>query len=194
MKSNWDSPGVAGQIETFWEDTGSDAVRKAVADWMGPQTGRFLDLGCGTARMSMFLKGPAYYVGLDGSEEMLQFAKTRTTAKSLHVGDLREGLPFPGASFVSALCMEVIRHLTSYDSVLEGLARVVKKRVYIVDVFNDGPESSFKEETIEGQTFPNNTWSLTEFSAAVKKHFPKWTTEVHTFSNGELGIKIEAPK
>jgi len=193
VKSQWDSPSIANIIENFWESTGSDVVRKMVAEWIGPQTGRFLDLGCGTARMSTFLKGPCYYVGLDGSEEMLQFAKARVPAKQLVLGDLREGLPFPDASFGTALCMEVIRHLTSYDSVLEGLARVVKKRIFIVDVFHDGPESGFGEERIETEVFPNNTWSLSQFLADTAKHFPGWAADVYTFSNGELGIKIEAP-
>ena len=190
MTSKWDAPGIAATIDDFWKNTGSDVVRQEVADWMGSQTGSFLDLGCGTARMAQFLKD-CQYVGVDASEEMLRIAKTRVPSEFLCLADLFEKLPFADDSFRAALCMEVVRHLDSYESALKELARVVWKQVFIVDVFMDG-ETSFGEERISGQVFPNNCWSLSQFLADVERYFSGWRTEVHGFRNGELGIRIEA--
>jgi len=88
--------------------------------------------------------------------------------------------------------MEVVRHLSDYQPALKELARLVTKRAYIVDVFQEGWDSHIDQQEILGQVFPNNCWSLSQFLADVNQHFPGWQTEVHGFSNGELGIRIEA--
>jgi len=192
MLSLWDKFGVADWVESFWDGSGIDAFRQEVADWIGPQTGRFLDLGCGTARMAPLLTG-CRYVGVDGSEEMLRIARTRVPIRALRLRDLNDNLPFKNASFDAALCMEVIRHLSSYEVVLKELARVVKSRVYIVDAFDGSWESHTGTTEAAGQTFPDNRWSLPQFLTDVEVHFPEWWVKIETFSNGATGIRIEAP-
>lgn len=192
-KSKWDAPWTALHIEALWEESGSDIHRKTVADLIGPLTGRFLDLGCGSARIAPFLEG-GQYIGVDASEEMLKIAETRVPPERLRFADFAvEKLPFRKGSFNTALCMEVIRHLSSYESVLLELARVVRKKIYIVDVFRNSQESGFGQEQVLDQIFPNNCWSLPQFLADVNKHFSGWDIEIHMLNNGELAIQIEAP-
>ncbi len=194
-KSEWDAPGIASYIEALWEESHSDIWREKVAEWMGPQTGKFLDLGCGTARIAQFLKG-GQYLGVDASKEMLKIAVTRqVTADQVQCVDITKKLPFNDASFNAALCMEVLRHLSSYEPVLQELARLVKKCVYIVDVFQEGTETVFSQDKLKDQLFPNNMWSLFQFLADVSDYFPGWKVDVGTLGNvAQWAIRIEAPK
>lgn len=190
MKSLWDTPGVASWIDSFWDGAGIEEFRQEVGDWVGLQEGRFLDLGCGTGRMARFFPD-VRYVGVDGSEEMLDLAKDRVPVKSLRLADVTEPLPLKSKTFSAALCMEVIRHLASYDTVLRELERLVNDRIYIVDAFDDGWESKFSTGEAGGETFPDNRWSLPQLLDDISQIFPSSSVDVHTFSNGSTGIHIE---
>jgi len=134
-ESKWDAPGVVAQIEGYWEDSGSDAIRREVAEWMGPLGANFLDLGCGTARMSQFIQQARYH-GVDGSAEMLAIAKRRVPEEYLRLGDA-SAVPFPDGYFDAALCMEVFRHLGDYRAALAELARVVIPVPFVGDVLQE---------------------------------------------------------
>ena len=58
--------------------------------------GRVLDVACGTGVLTRYLKGEV--TGLDGSEEMLKFARERVPGATFVKGDAFS-IPFPDSSF-----------------------------------------------------------------------------------------------
>lgn len=188
-KSKWDAPGIASYVEAQWGTPNEMALREEVADWVGYQRGRLLDIGCGSARIAPLLKG-CHYVGLDGSEELIKLARER--AEDVEVGDI-ERLPFPDRSIPSALCMQVLRHLPSYERTLAELARVVARRLFIVDILRAGATDSRGESTLLGVNFLNSVWALDGLLAALARHFPGWKVEKRIFHNLIVGLKVEAP-
>ena len=80
-----------------------------------------LDLGCGTATLTMMLKDacPAARVtGIDGDPTVLELARAKIAAAGLAV-ELRHGmaydLPFPDASFDRVVSSLVFHHLADTD-------------------------------------------------------------------------------
>lgn len=97
------------------------------------------DLGCGTGQLSEALAPHvARVIGVDGSPEMLQAARTRLEDRA-NV-DVREGaleaLPIETASLDVAICSLVLHHQPDPPRVLGEVARVLKPggRVLVVDM------------------------------------------------------------
>jgi ubiquinone/menaquinone biosynthesis C-methylase UbiE len=188
--SKWDKPGLAAHIESVWSSPDELELRQVVADWIGPNAGRLLDLGCGTARMAPLLKG-CRYIGLDGSAEMLKIARTRVSKGSLKLCDFTaEPLPFPDQVFDTAICMQVMRHLSSYQLVLRELARVVKGRVFFQDAFHHGTAHIYGTTEHAGITFHENAWSLRLFVTDVAAAFPGWRIESVVLAGMWAGVKV----
>ena len=139
-----------------WENARTVA-RRDVAFWRGlagRQSGRVLELGCGTGRLSLpLLKSGARLVGVDRSEPMLQrlHAKARRAGVSdgarLVRGDIRR-LPFrtrPGFGLVMAP-YGMLQSLTSerdLASPLGSVARVLRRDgVFGIDLVPDLPRWS----------------------------------------------------
>jgi len=187
--SKWDRPGMAELVDGIWQNQGEVALRQQVATWIGPRKGKFLDLGCGTATMAPFY--PTQYYGVDGSEEMLRIARTRAKKRPLKLCDFStESIPYPDGFFDWALCMQVIRHMVSYEHVLKELARTVKESVFIHDLFHDGPAHIYDKAEVGGVTFENNSWSLDLFIADAKRIFPGAIVKKQPFNYGYLGLEI----
>jgi SAM-dependent methyltransferase len=188
-KSKWDHPGMAELVEGIWQSTDEVELRRQVAEWMGPQKGKFLDLGCGTATMAAYF--PMGYYGVDGSQEMLRLARLRAKKRPLVLCDFGvETLPFADGFFDFALCMQVLRHMNSYDHVLRELARVVKGSVFIHDIFYEGTQHIFSTGDLGGETFLNNTWALSVFLADLTRYFPWREVRTHAFPWGSMGVEI----
>lgn len=82
---------------------------------------RVLDLGCGTATLSIMLKRAcleATVVGLDGDPQILSIAKQKTAAAGVEI-ELHEGMafapPFAPRSFDRVVSSLVFHHLTTED-------------------------------------------------------------------------------
>lgn len=188
--SKWDHPGMAELVEAIWQSADELELRRLVAEWVGPQEGKFLDLGCGTATMAPYFPKCRYF-GVDGSREMLRIAESRVKARSLMLCDFGvEALPFEDGFFDFALCMQVLRHMTSYTHVLTELARVVKGPVFIHDVFYQGTRHIYDKGALAGVTFENNTWSLPVFLADVEGYFPGRGVRTRNFIGPTLGVEI----
>ena len=87
---------------------------------------RLLDVGCGTGHHMARLAERGYTVaGVDGSDEMLQHARTINPGAAIERSDV-ESLPFPDASFDYVICIEVLRYLPSSARCLREMARVLK--------------------------------------------------------------------
>jgi SAM-dependent methyltransferase len=191
--SLWDKPGIAASVESAWDSPDELRLRQLVAEWIGPDAGRLLDLGCGTARMAPLLHAlqGCRYVGVDSSAEMLTLARARAGARNLRRCDFEtEALPFPAQSFDTALCMQVMRHLGSYEPVLRELARVVKSRVFFQDMFHHGAAHIHGSTEFGGVRFYENSWSLSLFVSDLVGMFPGWQIESVSLAGKWAGVKV----
>ncbi len=82
---------------------------------------RVLDIGCGTATLTILLKqacAEAEVTGLDGDAKVLDLARTKIKAAGLDIS-LKQGLaseaPFPPASFDRIVSSLVFHHLTTEE-------------------------------------------------------------------------------
>lgn len=98
------------------------AFKQRLVEQAGLQPGhRVLDLGCGTATLSIMLKRvcpEATVVGLDGDPEILSIARQKISAAGVEI-ELHEGMafapPFAPQSFDRVLSSLVFHHLTTED-------------------------------------------------------------------------------
>ncbi|NOH02613.1 MAG: methyltransferase domain-containing protein [Chloroflexi bacterium] len=95
---------------------------------------RVLDLGCGTATLTLMIKQAhtdAEVTGLDGDPKALEIARNKVAKSGLEI-DLDEGmafnLPYPDNSFERVFSGLLFHHLTREDKVrtLEEVYRVLK--------------------------------------------------------------------
>lgn len=196
MSTRWDKEGVAECIDKLWDRPDEEALRQKIAGWIGYQQGRMVDVGCGTARIATLFpaSGPSY-IGIDPSREMVALASEFGYCKSeeIQVGS-GDNLLFEDQSVPTVLCSQVFRHLTTYGPTLKEIARIAKRRVFLVDIFSAEPTETSKTE-ICGQEFVNTTWSLDDVLADISREFPGWSVEKKTFDVPFIvGLKLEAPK
>jgi len=104
------SPAIALAYDRHYEDTPLLDFDTELLKRELPAGGRLLDIGCGTGRHLVELgRHGLECVGMDLSEYMLELAAAKTEEIRLRPlllrADMREGLPFRGASFDHVLCM-----------------------------------------------------------------------------------------
>ena len=114
---------------------GEFAFKRQLVRQAGIEKGnRVLDLGCGTATLTLLLKKShpeAEVVGLDGDPKVLEIAKTKAVKTGLKIA-LDRGmafeLPYPDRSFDRVLSSLVFHHLTRDNKVrtLREVFRVLK--------------------------------------------------------------------
>jgi len=108
-----------------------------------PRGARVLDLGCGTATLTLLverLHPDAKVVGLDGDPKVLAIARRKAESAGSRIV-LEQGLcydlPYPDASFDRVLSSMVLHHLTREHKVatLRELARVLEPggELHVVD-------------------------------------------------------------
>lgn len=107
----------------------TEQLLEALASYDGKA---MLEVGVGTGRNAAVLFGKIkpWFVGLDLSKEMLELAKTRTSAFKQHVdlilGDA-EYLPFADFAFDAIICMSVMHYFPSQTEALMALLKALKK-------------------------------------------------------------------
>lgn len=191
-ESLWDKAGVAAYVEGFWANPNETGLRQAVADWLGKgDGGTLLDVGCGSARIAPMLRGYEYW-GVDGSEELLALARERVSPQgAVKTHDLAEPLPFEDDEFDVVISMNVLRHMDSYEAVVAEMARVAKRSVYIVDLFQSGTDDTYGKTEVAGQVFANNAWSLSRFLASAARLGRVETRDLAGMPWPVTGVKIE---
>lgn len=92
---------------------------------------RVLDLGCGTGPVLAELRRRGIdVIGVDCSEDMLAYARSRLHAaglpdEGLSIEDARD-LPFADASFDIVICLGVIAYVEDYEPIIDEIARLLK--------------------------------------------------------------------
>lgn len=106
----------------------SRARLRGLLDRYLPSAGgeRVLDVGCGTGYHVQRLHNRGFHVvGVDGSAEMLAYARAGNPDVEFHHADVRS-LPVPNESFDIAVCIEVLRYLPDPQPCLREIARVLR--------------------------------------------------------------------
>ncbi|BAU29400.1 methyltransferase family protein [Aneurinibacillus soli] len=104
MSDNWKA-----NSKEMWDTGSRQTIIPKLVEWISPDAGPVLDIGCGDGYGSSKLAALGYeVVGLDISEEMIQKAAEHTTPHlSFVCADARE-LPFEKHSFQAMMAINVL--------------------------------------------------------------------------------------
>jgi len=102
---------------------------------------RVLDVGCGGGLLAEKLAAMGCsVVGVDKSPATLDVAKEHSVSMGLNITYLEanaESLPFADDEFDVVFCCDVLEHVDSVDTVIKGIARVLKPDgVFFFDTIN----------------------------------------------------------
>lgn len=113
--------------ETHWWFVGKRKIVLSLLDKLyTPTTNlKIMDVGCGTGTMMNYLKKYGSVVGIDTSDEALNFCRQRGKRKVYKANINR--LPFNNSSFDLVTALDVIEHVEEDDQALQELFRVCKK-------------------------------------------------------------------
>lgn len=106
-------------------------VSPSAEKFVGGRTGKILDLGCGSGRNFVKVKG-LKWDAVDFSEKMVGFAKTKAKKLKMDIGIVKSDstkLPFEDDSFDSVLCFAVIHCIDTAakrKNTLKEIYRVLK--------------------------------------------------------------------
>lgn len=105
--------------------------KKTIYHLIEGKTGKVLDVGCGTGRLSIFLTKKGYNViGIDASEEMLRIARYKNKEVKFVKGDAMN-LPFPEKEFDYCSSFRTIMHTLDWKKSVGEMCRVTKNAVII---------------------------------------------------------------
>ena len=162
------------------ENKTRDLEAKSLREMVSGENLDILEIGCGTGKNTGFLQTAAKTViGADFSEEMLEIAKTKITAKNVDFRrmDLREKWSFSDDSFDLITCSLALEHIENLDFVFTEAARVLREngKFYFGELhpFKQYQGSKARFETGEGvfelECFVHNVSEY--FTAAQKNNF-----------------------
>ena len=92
---------------------------------------KILDIGCGTGREIDFFESLGEVIGIDKSQDALDFCKQRGLGTKTIQMDARE-LTFENATFDLILCLDVLEHIAHPGMALSEAYRVLKPGGYAV--------------------------------------------------------------
>ena len=112
---------------------------KALRHYPKLSTSKILDAGCGYGYISFELAKRGYKtIGLDSNPKKLSVGKSLFGSYSSNLNLLKGSiyhLPFKNNEFDICLCLEVLEHLKDASQALKELARVIKKRGFLIISF-----------------------------------------------------------
>jgi SAM-dependent methyltransferase len=115
--------------------------------WLQGQ--RVLDLGCGDGRLALLLHQHGYQVGLT---DVLDYRAPEARDLPFARTDNPRVIPYPDASFDSAIVMAVLHHVEAADlpPLLAGLRRVTRRVIVEEDCYNIPSDLPGLAETLRG--------------------------------------------
>lgn len=131
---NWDDPGVAEWIESYWQGSLHEAAQRRAlgslcSQYLLPEVS-VLEVGCGTGlvyeQIVPSLIRNDLYTGVDISEQMLKVARAKYPQARFVLGN-GYCLEFPDHSFDFALSFEVVIHIPDVASFVRELCRVSRR-------------------------------------------------------------------
>jgi SAM-dependent methyltransferase len=90
-----------------------------------------LDIGSGTGIILKMLEELGQAVGMEMSQEAIQFLKRRNL-KQIVCSDAEQPLPFKSGSFSLITCLDVLEHLDRDQALLEEMLRVCREGGYVL--------------------------------------------------------------
>ena len=134
---------------------------KLVAKELEHKTAEMIDIGCGTGLVGEQLKALGFknFDGIDISEKMLEFAKTRGYRK-LQLGSLTKKLPINDSVYDVTFCVGVFTHGHVKSDRISELIRITKPGGLICFTVNEGvfEEYGFKDTIVEYEKKKN--WEI----------------------------------
>ena len=126
MGVGW-SGGAAVAYERSFARLCAGAIPAILDALPSPATGRLLDVGAGTGRLSVVAAARGWEVtALEPDEDMLEVARGRGTGSTVvWVPGGTPGIPFPDRTFDHAVASFVVNHVASPRRALRDIARVV---------------------------------------------------------------------
>ncbi|MDP4001794.1 MAG: methyltransferase domain-containing protein [bacterium] len=109
-----------------------------------PQSGSMLEIGCGTASITPFLRSDINYIGIDVSDFAVQQAQTSVRPNTKVILLPAEKLPFPNQSFDFIMALHSLEHVSNPRKSLSEVLRVIKEHgsIYIRGPNFDWPLST----------------------------------------------------
>lgn len=134
MTNPWDAPGMAAQINNYWETSKLEAEWYSKLDTYLKEVilpGTVLEVGCGSGKVHVLL-GNRPYIGVDISESMLELHRKAFPDSQLHKVEPYI-LPFDDNSQDVVLCISVLQHIDCAEigKLLAELCRVARKKLII---------------------------------------------------------------
>lgn len=179
-KSSWDVPGVAKNIDRFWDNVEEGGARvheaTALASCLVP--GDILEVGCGSGRFYEAIRSAGLlkdrkYLGVDSSHEMLGMAVARYPGVNFEFADATSLGELQSENVV---CRHVLQHVPDYAVVMAELLRVSRRVLFITSWFAEKDE---RMKTKYG--YWDNKISTSQIASLVNKHAPlaviKWTDD-----------------
>jgi SAM-dependent methyltransferase len=114
-----------------WGDPGLRNITDIIVRYLRGKSGRVIDAGCGTGRVSIALARAGFdVVGLDSDPRVIQIAERISIRLGTKVKYLVVDLTSPGRpaldQFEFAICSEVLEHIENYRAVLSSIHTLLK--------------------------------------------------------------------
>lgn len=158
-------------------------------------SGRLLDVGCGTGKNSVRLAKAGFNViGIELSSAGISAARKhaeREGQKVLFVQGDVENMPFKDGAFEISFCGLILHHFPRIDSLIRGLSRITRSRIFALEVNAFDPQSFVKFNIINAY-FGHPAMSRNQralFPSTVRRELRR-----HGFQKAEIEyLDIHAP-
>jgi SAM-dependent methyltransferase len=156
--SNWDKPGVAAAIESYWASSAAEINHRA---WLSSifkecaRAGSVLEAGCGTGRVYEAIRqmpSVRSFEGVDSSARMLETAAARfPSGPTWRMGNL---LALAPRSADTVLCFDVLGHIEG-DLIKEFRSLIGAARDTAIVSLWGSPTGRASSEDVCGVSFPH---------------------------------------
>jgi ubiquinone/menaquinone biosynthesis C-methylase UbiE len=164
------------------------AVEAAMAEMLGGDIGRFVDIGTGTGRMiELFGAAATHATGVDRSPEMLRLARAKLPDATV---DWRQGdvaaLPLDDAIADTVVLHQVLHYIQTPDVALREVARIVAPggRLLLADFASHDREELRNRDAHARLGFSDEQIAAWLAAAGLR------LTEARALDGGELTVKL----
>jgi ubiquinone/menaquinone biosynthesis C-methylase UbiE len=170
---NWDDPGVADVIDSYWNNTPSESKHRDLLVYLVSKyitnKDHLLEVGSGTGLVYEKLRrliDDQHYTGVDVSRNMLEIAKERFPSANFLQADVFH-LPFSENSFEVVTAFEVFGHLNEIQTPIREMFRVAS-RLVIFTVWSSS-ETITAQEKILNSVFIHRSFAHNDVMDTISK-------------------------